>query len=114
VNGGEEAPTKALAKSSSAGAEDSGGKEDAGGGFMEKNKKWILPVGIGLGVITIGALIAKSMKPPTPAPSSSRKPMHGIPHRKNTHRRKAKPKAKPKHKGKPKGKRKGTLTAMSV
>lgn len=115
VNGGEEAPTKALAKSSSAGAEESGGKEDAGGGFMEKNKKWILPVGIGLGVITIGALIAKSMKPPTPAPSSSRKPMHGVPHRKHTHRRKVKPKAKPKHKGgKPKGKRKGTLSALTV
>lgn len=114
VNGGEEAPTKALAKSSSAGADDSGSKDDAGGGFMEKNKKWILPVGIGLGVITIGALIAKSMKPPTPAPSSSRKPMHGIPHRKKTHRRKAKPNAKPKHKGKPKGKRKGTLSAITV
>jgi hypothetical protein len=115
VNGGEDAPSKALAKSSSAGADESGSKEGTGGGFMEKNKKWILPVGIGLGVITIGALIAKSMKPPTPAPSSSRKPMHGIPHRKHTHRRKAKPKEKPKNKGgKTKGKRKGTLTAMSV
>ena len=115
VNGGAETPTKALAKSS-AGSEDNGGKEDAGGGFMEKNKKWLMPVGIGIGVLTIGALIAKSMKPPVPAPSASRKPMHGIPHRKTNHRRKPKPKAKPKQR-KPTGgktKRKGKLSAMTV
>ena len=120
VNGGAETPTKTLAKSSSGGSDDSGGGDSGGGGgFIEKNKKWLMPVGIGVGVLTIGALIAKSMKPPTPAPSSSRKPMHGIPHRKTSHKRKPKPKpkAKPKRKhtgSKARGKRKGKLSAMTV
>ncbi|MBS1586518.1 MAG: hypothetical protein JSS82_13335 [Bacteroidetes bacterium] len=123
VNGGAEAPTKAVAKSSpGAEADDGGGKDSGGGSFMEKNKKWIMPVGIGLGVITVGALIAKAMKPPTPAPSASRKPMHGVPHRRASHKRKpkaaAKPKPKPKakhhHKAKPKGRKRGKLSAMTV
>lgn len=124
VSGGSEAPTKALAKSSAGGGsdDDGGGKDDSGGGsFMEKNKKWIMPVGIGLGVITVGALIAKAMKPPTPAPSASRKPMHGIPHKKTSYRRKPKTTSKPKpkakhhhHKAKPKSRKKGKLSAMTV
>ena len=120
MNGGAETPTKALAKNSSSGSDDSGGGDSGGGGgFIEKNKKWLMPVGIGVGVLTIGALIAKSMKPPTSAPSSSRKPMHGIPHRKTSHKRKPKPKpkAKPKRKhtaSKARGKRKGKLSAMTV
>jgi hypothetical protein len=96
-DGGGEVAAKTPAKKS---ADDSGGDEPKEG-FLEKNKKWLMPVGIGVGVITIGALIAKSMKPPTPVPSSSssHRAMHGIPHKKTHHR---KPKAKPKPRPKPK------------
>ncbi len=121
--GGAEAPSKLPAKKSSGGGDDAGGGGDEPKeGFFEKNKKWIMPVGIGVGVITIGALIAKAMKPPTPSPSTQHhKPMHGIPRKpaKKNHRR-AKPKTKPKakHHGHTKGKthsrKKGKLSALTV
>jgi hypothetical protein len=117
VGGGEATASKAVAKSS---GEDS--KDDAGGGFIEKNKKWLMPVGIGVGVLTIGALIAKSMKPPVPAasPSRSRRAMHGVPFKKTHHRRKPKAKAAPKAKhhthtkGKAHSRKNGKITAMAV
>ncbi len=92
-----ETPTKAVAKKS---ADDSGGGDEPKEGFFEKNKKWIMPVGIGVGVLTVGALIAKSMKAPTPSPTPSRsRAMHGVPHRRKNHKR-SKPRAKPKPKPK--------------
>ena len=120
--GGAEAPSKLPAKKSSGGGGDDGGSDEPKEGFFEKNKKWIMPVGIGVGVITVGALIAKAMKPHSPTPSAPQhKPMHGIPRKpaKKNHRR-AKPKAKPKpkHHGHTKGKthhrKKGKLSALTV
>lgn len=99
--GGEEAPTKALAKKSSADGGGGGADEPkAGGSFFENNKKWIMPVGIGIGVISVGAIIAKAMKPHPPAPAPQHKAMHGLPRKKN-HKR-TKPKAT-QTKGKAKG-----------
>ena len=100
AGGDEEAPSKLPAKKGGA-ADDGGDGGDAKPeSFFDKNKKWIMPVGIGVGVLTVGALIAKAMKPPTPAPSTQHhKPLHGVPRKpaKKNHQR-AKPKAKPKAK----------------
>lgn len=112
-DGGGEAASKAPAKKSA----DSGGGDDAPKeGFFEKNKKWIMPVGIGVGVLTVGALIAKSMKPPTPAPSSSQhKAMHGVPSRRKKSHQRSKPKAK-NHTQKKNGKtvKRGKLEAVMI
>ena len=118
AGGDEEAPSKLPAKKGSA-ADDGGDGGDAKPeSFFDKNKKWIMPVGIGIGVISVGALIAKAMKPPTPAPSTPHhKPMHGVPRKpaKKNYQR-AKPKAKPKakhHKAGGKSK-KGKLTKLVI
>ena len=77
---------------------DAGGDGGSGGGngdtpkegFWDKNKKWIVPAGIGVAGLGIIAIAAKAMKshPTPPAPPHS-KPMHGTPHHKgkNHHRK---------------------------
>lgn len=92
-----ETPSKAAGKKS---ADDSGGGDEPKEGFFEKNKKWIMPVGIGVGVLTVGALIAKSMSAAAAAPAPSRstsRAMHGVPHhRKKKNHKRSKPAAKKK------------------
>lgn len=63
---------------------DKGGGDDAKEGFWDKNKKWVVPVGVGVAGIGLLALVAHSMKP---AATASRA-MHGLP------RKKAQPKKK--------------------
>ncbi len=65
------------------------GGDGSSGGFWDKNKKWIVPAGIGVAGITVLAIAAKAMKPAAAAaaPHPSGKAMHGTPH-KNHHRRK--------------------------
>jgi len=66
-------------------------------GFWNKHKKWLLPVGIGIGGLTIIAIAASAMKSKsnTPVPAKA-KPMHGLPSRKNHQRNKGKKQGKKK------------------
>lgn len=95
--GGAETPSTAVTKPGDDGGGDDGkggqgGDKDPGNqeGFWDKNKKWIVPAGIGVAGLSILAIAAKSMKHPEPPQGhhgSGGKPMHGTPH-KNHHRRK--------------------------
>ena len=60
--------------------------------MWDKNKKWIVPVGIGVAGIGLLALAAHAMKPAPPSPHHS-KPLNGPP-QKNHHRKKNKPRQK--------------------
>ncbi len=81
------------AKQSDAGGGDGGsggGSDDTPKeGFWNKNKKWIVPAGIGVAGLGIIAIAAKAMQAhPVPSASPHSKPMHGTPHHKhkNHHR----------------------------
>ncbi len=76
--------------------------------FWDKNKKWIKPVAIGVGGLTLIAFGykmlsgSKNQNRASPAPQS----LSGIPAKKKNHYRKPKSKPKPKSKNKPKNKSK--------
>ncbi len=82
----------APAKSGGSGGEDKPDKP----GFWDGNKKWLMPVGIGLGSITLIALAAKMLKPATSTATAKpkAKAMHGLPKQHKNHRRKGKHKHK--------------------
>ena len=87
TNGGG-SPTKALLKQSGSESED--GDATPKDGFWDKNKKWIVPAGIGVAGISLIAFAAHAMKPPHPAPAprspSKPKALHGTPN--TNHKRK--------------------------
>lgn len=58
---------------------------DKSGTFWQKNKKWLLPVSIGVGGITLIAIGVKMLKP---HPGQSPHPMHGIPAKRKPYRKK--------------------------
>jgi hypothetical protein len=69
------------------GSGDGGGDNDdpdGKSGFWDKNKKWIVPAGIGVAGLSIIAIAAKAIKSPKP-PAKTSKPMHGTPHHKKQH-----------------------------
>lgn len=59
---------------------------DNSGSFWQKNKKWLLPVGIGVGGITIIAIGMKMLKQ---KPMAASQPLHGTPPIKNHYRKKS-------------------------
>lgn len=101
-SGGDAQPTSAPVKSdggtsSSAVAKNNSG-DDTGSNngdqsMWEKNKKWIIPVGMGVGLLT-AAIIGYKIINAKPSANGPSKPMNGLP----THKKRPR---KSKHKGKP-------------
>jgi len=86
--GSPEAPAK-QADSGGDGGAGAGGDDTPKDGFWNKNKKWIVPAGIGVAGLGIIAVAAHAMSPkPTHGPHPA-KPLHGTPgHKGKNHRRK--------------------------
>jgi len=92
---------EAPAKQSDGGDGGSGGGSDdtPKDGFWNKNKKWIVPAGIGVAGLGIIAIAANAMKAKPPHPAHPSKPMHGTPHHKGkNHHRKSRKHSKVKSK----------------
>jgi uncharacterized membrane protein YgcG len=87
--------SKAVAKQTTDDGGADGESKGAGGGgkegpvkdgFWGKNKKWIVPAGIGVAGISILAVAAHAMKAVPPAVAAPhKKPLHGTPHHKKKH-----------------------------
>ena len=90
TNGGT-AESKGITKQAAVDSEEGGSKDDpnAKEGFWDKNKKWIVPAGIGVAGISVIAIAANAMHGHTAATTSSRA-MHGVPNRKSNAGKKTK------------------------
>ncbi|MBS1773419.1 MAG: hypothetical protein JST82_11225 [Bacteroidetes bacterium] len=68
--------------------------DNPGGGtesFWDKHKKWLLPVGIGVGGLTVIGIAVKMMKKPdAPIATKPTASLNGLPKHKNHHRKKSK------------------------